>query len=81
MSKVVNYAVRILIVLTGIVFASGVLDVTGDEATRYRIMGIVFILFGIYRIVLYRLKSQQLELKMQREAEDSNEVDKPEDNN
>lgn len=29
----------------------------------YQIMGVIFILFGIYRIVLYRMKSKQYDFR------------------
>jgi len=53
-SDVINYGVRILIILLGIILLSGVFMPEGSDPTMMRIFGIVFILFGFYRLALYR---------------------------
>ena len=51
---IVNYTIRALIVIVGILLVSGVLSSPEWDDSFLRIMGIIFILFGIYRIVLYK---------------------------
>jgi len=53
-SDIINYGVRILIILLGIVLLSGVFMPEGSDPTMMMIFGIVFILFGFYRLALYR---------------------------
>lgn len=50
---IVNYTVRSIVLIIGILLASGVLLPPGPETDMFRVMGIVLILFGVYRIVLY----------------------------
>ncbi|MEI6090771.1 MAG: hypothetical protein WCR42_09995 [bacterium] len=53
LNDIINYGVRVVIILVGILFASGVL--TGsDNNPMLRIIGIIAILFGLYRIIMYR---------------------------
>ena len=58
MIDVINYGVRGLILIIGLVILSGFVDpLPGD--TRARIaMGTVITLFGIWRIIIYRSKKQ-----------------------
>ena len=63
MLKIINYITRILIVIIGIVFTSGLIVPADGDVTRFRVMGIVFILFGIYRIAIYRMKTKQYDFK------------------
>jgi len=58
---ILNYTLKILIIITGIIFLSGVIVPQNGDTTLYRVMGGVFILFGIYRIVIYRKKMKQCE--------------------
>ncbi len=60
---VINYIVRISIVAIGVVLVSGVLFKGKDNSEMFTVMGIVFILFGLYRIVIYRMKSKQYDFK------------------
>lgn len=55
-SKILNYGIRILIILLGISFLSGIFNPLPDgyDKSVLRVFGVVFILFGIYRIVSYR---------------------------
>lgn len=69
MLNIINYIVRILIVIAGIVFVSGLITPQDGDSTRFRVMGIVFILFGLYRIVMYRMKSKQYKFREEEEEE------------
>lgn len=61
--KVLNYSIRGLVVLIGIGFVSGILipETAGVNDQMFRIMGIVFILFGIYRLVTYYSQQKRYE--------------------
>jgi hypothetical protein len=48
---------------------SGIIIPTSDDATMFRVMGIVFILFGVYRIVIYRMKYKEYNFKSEQENE------------
>lgn len=54
---IVNYAVRALIVIIGIIFVSGILNqffsFRSDIQPLIPIMGIIFILWGVYRLITY----------------------------
>jgi nucleoside recognition membrane protein YjiH len=54
--KILNYGVKILIILIGIVLLSGFFkpDNLMVDSSVFRVMGVVFILYGIYRIIVYR---------------------------
>lgn len=67
MLNIVNYVVRILIIVVGAIFTTGWIVPKDGDITRYRIMGIVFMLFGIYRIVMYRMKSRQYDFSSEEE--------------
>jgi hypothetical protein len=58
--NIINYAVRGLIVLIGILLFFGVLtpDYRGD-ALPLKVVGVVFVLFGVYRIVMYYTAQQR----------------------
>ncbi len=56
---IINYAVRIVIIILGIIMVSGIITPPRENAEFFTIMGVVFILFGLYRLVLYRFKSQR----------------------
>lgn len=67
--RIINYAVRILIVVIGILLLSGF--ILSEIEPQFRItVGIVFILFGLYRISL--LYSQEKRYKFMRDEEDEN---------
>lgn len=52
LNDIINYGVRIVIILLGILLAVGVLT-PGQDDPMIRIIGIIAILFGLYRIVMY----------------------------
>ncbi len=54
--KILNYGVKVLIVVIGIILLSGFFkpeNVMVDDSV-FRVMGAIFILYGIYRIIVYR---------------------------
>jgi len=53
LNDIINYGVRIVIILLGILLATGVLA-TGENDPMLRVIGIIAILFGVYRIIMYR---------------------------
>jgi hypothetical protein len=55
-----NYAVRIIIIILGILFLSGVFSFTRANPDLVRVMGIVFILFGSYRLISYHTGRKRL---------------------
>ncbi|MFP4370148.1 MAG: hypothetical protein ACLFR2_11255 [Candidatus Kapaibacterium sp.] len=57
--KVLNYGIRGLIVLIGILLVSGLFKPVGAPESFVRIMGIIFILFGIYRLIIYRTQHKR----------------------
>jgi hypothetical protein len=73
MLNIVNYIVRIGIIVIGIVLVSGLIAPQNGDTTLYRVMGIIFILFGTYRIVLYRMKSKQYSSFFENEEENNND--------
>lgn len=54
---IVNYVVRALIVIIGIVLVSGILNhylsLRSDIRPLMPILGVVFILWGVYRLITY----------------------------
>jgi len=50
---VINYSIRVLIIILGVIMVSGILSNPNWDPSFVRIMGIVFILFGVYRIIIY----------------------------
>lgn len=52
-SKIINYGVRAIIILIGILLLSGIIDPPEQDTSFIRIMGVIFILFGLYRIIIY----------------------------
>lgn len=67
--RIINYGVRIIIVVIGILLLSGL--ILDEIEPQFRItVGIVFLLFGLYRISL--LYTQEKRYKFMREDEDEN---------
>ncbi|MBX3044656.1 MAG: hypothetical protein KIT33_05785 [Candidatus Kapabacteria bacterium] len=67
--RIINYSIRGLIVVLGILIATGV--ILEDFDTQMRIVfGSVFILFGLYRLTMYY--SQEKRYKFLDEEDDEN---------
>jgi hypothetical protein len=58
-NDIINYGIRILIILLGLIFVSGYLAPEGADPTMMRVFGVVFVLFGIYRLLLYRANKKK----------------------
>jgi hypothetical protein len=50
---IINYAVKILTILVGVVLVSGVMFQGSPDKFMFQIMGGIFILWGVYRIIVY----------------------------
>ncbi|MDQ1265774.1 MAG: hypothetical protein QG635_926 [Bacteroidota bacterium] len=55
--KIINYTVRGATIIIGIILLTGLFMPDTPDMVMYRTMGVVFILFGIYRLIVYH--SQQ----------------------
>ena len=73
MLHIINYIVRVAIIIIGIVFISGVFLPPNSDTTMFRVMGGVFVLFGIYRIVVYRMKYREYNFGNYEEEEEKDE--------
>lgn len=62
-NDIINYSIRILIILLGLVFVSGLLMPEGSDPTMMRVFGVVFVLFGFYRLALYRANRKRYKQK------------------
>ncbi|HYF04435.1 MAG TPA: hypothetical protein VEC36_13710 [Patescibacteria group bacterium] len=58
-SKILNYGIRILMILMGFLMVFGVFTQPRQDPSLMRMMGIVLILFGIYRIAIYHTRQQR----------------------
>jgi hypothetical protein len=67
--KIINYIVRSFIVVLGILIITGVIFNEFDPQMRI-VFGVVFILFGIYRLTMYY--TQEKRYKILDEEEDEN---------
>jgi len=65
--QIVNYSVRSLIVIIGILILSGILLPEFDSYTRI-VFGIVFVFFGIYRLIMFY--SQNKRYRMEEDSDD-----------
>jgi uncharacterized Tic20 family protein len=56
--RIINYTVKILIIVFGVLILTGVILKPIDTQMRI-VFGIVFILFGIYRLTIYYSKDKK----------------------
>ncbi len=63
--KVLNYSLRSFILILGIVFALGLIEMKHMDPATIRVFGAIMILFGAYRLSMYHLivKRQAIEEK------------------
>jgi len=59
MMHIINYIVKIMIIIIGLILISGIIPITNEDTTLFRIMGGVFILFGVYRLAIYKMKYKE----------------------
>jgi predicted RND superfamily exporter protein len=64
---IVNYAARGMVVLVGVLWVSGLIPATAADA-NVRMFGVVFILFGVYRLATFY--TQQLEYRHHQRDDD-----------
>ena len=62
-NDIINYGIRILIILLGLVFVSGYFMPEDSDPTMMRVFGIIFVLFGFYRLALYRAHKKRYSSK------------------
>lgn len=53
-NSILNYGVRIIIIVFGIIFVFNLLDIKQGDITMLRAIGIIMILFGVYRLLTYK---------------------------
>ncbi len=58
-NDVINYGIRILIILLGLLFVSGYFMPEDSDSTMMRVFGAIFVLFGFYRLALYRANKKR----------------------
>lgn len=70
-SKIFNYVIKSIIVLIGILITLGIIfkDYFPDSEYRF-VVGLVITLFGIYRILMYRLKTKTYDFSIKNEESD-----------
>ena len=53
---IINYAVKILTIIIGIILLTGLfLPPMGGNAGMVKAMGVVLIIWGVYRLIMYRI--------------------------
>ena len=57
--NILNYVVRIAIIIVGILLLSGIVMPPNTDATMVKVMGAILILWGVFRILTYRTKMIQ----------------------
>lgn len=69
LSTILNYAVRILVVLIGIIMLAGILPMPKRDPVMLQTMGVLFILFGLYRLATFHFRKKELEREHNGEEE------------
>lgn len=59
--NILNYAIRILIMAIGVVLILGVVPIPNTEPFVVQVMGAIFILWGVFRIVTYRARLKEMQ--------------------
>jgi arginine exporter protein ArgO len=70
LAHIINYSIRFLIIIIGVLLVSGLLSNPTWDTTFLRIMGIIFILFGVYRIIIYYSQVKRYNFDSQEDDED-----------
>ena len=58
MLTIINYITRIIIIVVGILFIFGVFT-PNNKTDIPTIIGIICIIFGTYRLIIYKIKSKE----------------------
>lgn len=67
MTAIINYTIRGLIVIVGLLILFGGIVLPQVDAKANTVFGIVFILFGLYRIAMYYTAQKRLEREQEEE--------------
>lgn len=59
--NILNYAVRILIIVIGVVFLLDIVTIPNTEPFVVKVMGLIFVLWGVFRIVTYRVHLKEMQ--------------------
>jgi len=57
--KILNYSIRALVLVIGLIFLTGLIIPAGGDSTMFRVMGLVVTLFGLYRLTTYYLQQKR----------------------
>lgn len=65
-SKIVNYAIRILMIGLGLamIIIGSLQSDKFSDSTLVIVMGVIVTLFGIYRLVMYKIQSERYQLNI-----------------
>lgn len=69
-NKILNYTVRVLIIVFGIVIFFNIPGWRQENENVLRIFGVVMVLFGLYRLIAYHYA-----VKSQEESDNEDEAD------
>lgn len=58
-SDILNYGVRLVMIIVGLLMVFGFFTAPRQDPALMRMMGIVLILFGVYRMAMYYTKQQR----------------------
>ncbi len=62
MLRIINYIIKLSIVVLGLLFLFGIFNLDKLDLNANKMMGIVFILFGLYRLSMLYIKEKREEL-------------------
>ncbi len=66
---IINYTVRGGIIVLGVLLIAGVIDFGDSDRTLMRAFGVICVLFGIYRISIYRMQQKKYSFLEEEEDE------------
>lgn len=66
---IIQYLIKGVIVLFGVVIFFNVFELDMPENTR-RVIGLIVILFGIYRLLIYKMKKKKYQFEVEEDEED-----------
>ena len=72
MNNFINYLIKFVIIAFGIVIFFNIVELDMPDTTR-QVLGVIVLLFGIYRIVIFRSKKSQYRFEVNKGEEDDEE--------
>ena len=74
-SKIVNYGIRIIMILLGVgmIIAGVFYSDRFNDSTLITVMGVIVMLFGIYRLSMYKIQTERYQFNNEGEDDDENE--------